>query len=239
MDHGAPGSATVPSDAWTRLSTNLVVIALAIGAAYVSYGHAYDLIRSNGESGTSAVIGAATVDGLVYATGMVIRSAWRRGVRAPLLAYVGAAVGMAATIGANVAHGWSHGPIGSLVSAWPAVALIIAYEVLMRQDRATAPAPVEERPAATENQCPHGVAGDVRQAAQNAFLHSRDCVGEEISQRRLAAAFDVDRKKLAAWLREVAQPDASAPDEDAPEPAAVNRPAPRPINGVDLEKTGV
>jgi hypothetical protein len=41
-----------------------------------------------------------------------------------------------ATVGANLAHGIGHGPIGSLVSAWPALALVGAFELLMMLIRA-------------------------------------------------------------------------------------------------------
>ena len=40
-------------------------------------------------------------------------------------------VGIAATLAANVAHGLGHGPIGAAVGAWPAVALVGSYELLM------------------------------------------------------------------------------------------------------------
>jgi hypothetical protein len=41
------------------------------------------------------------------------------------------AAGVLATIGANLAHGLGHGPIGALVSAWPALALAGSFELLM------------------------------------------------------------------------------------------------------------
>jgi hypothetical protein len=34
-----------------------------------------------------------------------------------------------ATVGANLAHGVGHGPIGALVSAWPALALVGSFEI--------------------------------------------------------------------------------------------------------------
>jgi hypothetical protein len=40
-------------------------------------------------------------------------------------------LGIAATLSANVAHGLSHGPAGAAVAAWPAVALVGSYELLM------------------------------------------------------------------------------------------------------------
>jgi hypothetical protein len=41
-------------------------------------------------------------------------------------------LGIAATLAANVAHGLGHGlPAGAAVAAWPAVALVGSYELLM------------------------------------------------------------------------------------------------------------
>lgn len=44
--------------------------------------------------------------------------------------------GIAATVGANLAHGLGHGSIGALVSAWPALALVGSFELLMMPIRA-------------------------------------------------------------------------------------------------------
>jgi hypothetical protein len=40
-------------------------------------------------------------------------------------------LGIVATLAANVAHGLGHGVIGAAVGAWPAVALVGSYELLM------------------------------------------------------------------------------------------------------------
>ena len=40
-------------------------------------------------------------------------------------------MGIVATLAANVAHGLSHGIIGAVVAAWPALALVGSYELLM------------------------------------------------------------------------------------------------------------
>jgi hypothetical protein len=45
-------------------------------------------------------------------------------------------IGIVATIGANLAHGLGHGVVGALVSAWPALALVGSYELLMALVRA-------------------------------------------------------------------------------------------------------
>jgi hypothetical protein len=40
-------------------------------------------------------------------------------------------LGIAATLAANLAQGWSHGPAGAAVAAWPAVCLVGSYELLV------------------------------------------------------------------------------------------------------------
>src|SRR5215813_13614511 len=62
---------------------------------------------------------------------MVMLDSARRGARVPALARWLLGLGIAATLAANVAHGLGHGPIGAAVAAWPAVALVGSYELLM------------------------------------------------------------------------------------------------------------
>jgi hypothetical protein len=40
-------------------------------------------------------------------------------------------LGIVGTLAANVAHGLGHGPVGAAVGAWPAVAPVGSYELLM------------------------------------------------------------------------------------------------------------
>jgi hypothetical protein len=40
-------------------------------------------------------------------------------------------LGIAATLTANMAQGWSHGPVGAMVAAWPTVSLGGSYELLV------------------------------------------------------------------------------------------------------------
>jgi hypothetical protein len=62
---------------------------------------------------------------------MLILHAGRRHRSVPPLARWCLGAGILATIGANLAHGLGHGPIGALVSAWPALALADLFELLM------------------------------------------------------------------------------------------------------------
>jgi len=112
-----------------RLSTAAAVLAVAGIAAYVSYWHAYAVVRAHGESGITARLVPATIDGLVYASSMVILYAARHRVPVPSLARWLLRLGVAATLTANMAHGWAHGPVGAVVAAWPAVSLVGSYEL--------------------------------------------------------------------------------------------------------------
>jgi hypothetical protein len=121
-----------------RWSTAAVVVALAAVAAVVSYRHALEVIRAHGESGFTAYLVPLTVDGLIYASSMVLLDASRRGVRVPPLARWTLALGIVATLAANVAHGLAHGVVGAVVAAWPAAALVLSYELLMALIRGAA-----------------------------------------------------------------------------------------------------
>ena len=114
-----------------RWSTALAVFGVAVVAAVASYEHAYDLVRAHGESGWSARMVPLTVDGLIYATSMVMLDSARRKVPVPPLSRWLLGLGIAATLAANFAHGLGHGVTGAAVAAWPAVALVGSYELLM------------------------------------------------------------------------------------------------------------
>lgn len=114
-----------------RILTATVVILLAAVAAVVSYRHAYEVVIAHGETGFTAILVPLTIDGLIFASSMVLLDAARRGGARPVLAYLSLVLGILATLAANVMHGWAHGPIGAVVAAWPAVALVLSYELLM------------------------------------------------------------------------------------------------------------
>jgi hypothetical protein len=118
-----------------RWSTAGAVVGVAVVAAVVSYEHAYELVHGHGETGWTAHLIPLTVDGLIWASSMVMLDSARRGVRMPALARWLLGLGIAATLAANVAHGLGHGPIGAAVAAWPAVALVGSYELLMMNIR--------------------------------------------------------------------------------------------------------
>src|SRR4051812_36997172 len=120
-----------------KWSTAAAVIGVAMVAAVVSYEHAYALVRAHGETGWTAHLIPLTVDGLIWASSMVMLDSARRGAPVPALARWLLGLGIAATLAANVAHGLGHGPVGAAVAAWPAVALVGSYELLMMIIRGT------------------------------------------------------------------------------------------------------
>jgi hypothetical protein len=82
----------------------------------------YALVRAHGEAGWAARLIPLTVDGLIYASSVVLLDTARRKVSVPALARWLLGLGIAATLAANVAHGLGHGLIGAAIAAWPAVA---------------------------------------------------------------------------------------------------------------------
>ena len=156
-----------------RLSTAAAVLGVAGIAAYVSYWHAYAVVRAHGESGVTARLVPATIDGLVYASSMVILYAARHRIPVPSLARWLLGLGIAATLTANMAHGWAHGPAGAVIAAWPAASLVGSYELLVWLVRTSGA--LERQPSA-EHRCDDTVC---RAAARSALTidsgqHSRN-----------------------------------------------------------------
>ena len=118
-DDDPPAPLASGIDRTIRLSTAVAVLAVAGIAAYVSYWHAYAVVRAHGETGITARLEPTTIDGLVYASSMVVLYAARHRDQAPSLARWLLGLGIAATLTANLAQGWSHGPAGAVVAAWP------------------------------------------------------------------------------------------------------------------------
>ena len=109
----ADGSSS--ADRAIRLSTAAAVLAVAGIAAYVSYWHAYAVVRAHGETGITARLERATIDGLVYASSMVVLYAARHRVPPPALARWLLGLGIAATLAANMARAGPTAPSGR----WP------------------------------------------------------------------------------------------------------------------------
>lgn len=180
------GAQKSDADLLIRRTTQVVVFGVAAVAAVVSYRHAYTVVTAYGESGITAIMIPLTIDGLVYASSMVLLSAARNDTRAPLLAWLLLWLGITATLAANIIHGLEHGPIGAVIAAWPAVALVGCYEMLMWLVRTAAEEPA---PRPTVGQAPD----------QEAVLAYRSALaaGERLSERALAHRYGRSRR----WAR--------------------------------------
>ena len=84
-DDHPPVPGTSGIDRAIRLSTAVAVLAVAGIAAYVSYWRTrMGVVRAHGESGITARLEPATIDGLVYASSMVVLYAARHRVPGPV-----------------------------------------------------------------------------------------------------------------------------------------------------------
>jgi hypothetical protein len=195
------------TDRLIRITTALAVVAVAVVAAVISYQHAFELVRSHGESGMTARLVPFTVDGLIWAASMVVLDASRRGQRVPRLAAWSLRAGICATVGANLAHGVGHGPVGALVSAWPALALVGSFELLMMLIRTGRRTPVENAESASVYQAGPPLAHEAPRELPAAptleqTVRARYKAGR--SQRAIARELDIDRRKIKRILDQAA-----------------------------------
>ncbi|WP_236009372.1 hypothetical protein [Actinomadura physcomitrii] len=106
-----------------------------------------------------------------------------------------------ATVGANVAHGAAHGVIGALISAWPALALIGSFELLMILIRNAIRRCTDAGPRqCTTLEQPVPGRAEVEQTVEQAVLAeyqaSLNGPGRPLSQRHLAEKYGLDRRKV-------------------------------------------
>ena len=102
-----------------RFATAAVVCAVAAFAAVISYSHIYGLGRAHGQDGAAARLLPLSVDGLILAASLVRLHEARNGRDVPRLARFMLWLGIAATVGANIAYGAGYGLLGAVISAWP------------------------------------------------------------------------------------------------------------------------
>ena len=112
-----------------------------------------------------------------------------------------------ATVGANLAHGVGHGPVGALVSAWPALALVGSFELLMmlirtgRSARASDTGPEPRCQAAPQSQREAPLELSAAPTLEQTVL-ARCEAGQ--SQRAIARAPDIDRRKVKRIIDQAA-----------------------------------
>lgn len=132
------------SDTTARILTGLAVLAVAVIAAVVSFSHIDTLALAHGYAPGTARLLPFSVDGLIVASSMVLLTEARAQQEAPALARAGLVLGIVATVLANVAAGARYGLTGAVVNAWPALAFIVATEILVGQMRRARAIPAPE-----------------------------------------------------------------------------------------------
>lgn len=131
----APAAASPGVSKAIRRTTIAAVMVVAAVAAVVSFAHMHDLARKAGE-GWRAWLLPLAVDGLIIAASMTMLVRRRQGRTGGVLAWSSLILGIAASLAANVAAAaptWE----GRVVAAWPPIALLLSYELLMQQVRDT------------------------------------------------------------------------------------------------------
>jgi hypothetical protein len=125
-------------------AAGLTVLAVSVIAAVVSFQHIHTLALAHGYTPGTADLLPFSVDGLILSSSLALMAGARPG-----LSRSGLVLGVAATVAANVAYGAQHGAVGALLSAWPAVAFILASEIFIGMVRSGTgkPGPVPGGPA--------------------------------------------------------------------------------------------
>ena len=108
-------------------------------AAYASYTHMRDLAVTHGQHSTVAALLPVSVDGMLVVATLVMREDRQAGHRVRTWAWIAFVLGVAASVVANVLAALPD-LISRVISAWPAVALLLVIEVLATGKRGKVPA---------------------------------------------------------------------------------------------------
>jgi hypothetical protein len=178
----------VTGDRAVRWTAVLAVVAVAGVAGYVSYFHAVDVVAGNGEPRTIARLYPAAIDGLIVAASMVLLDAARHSEAAPRLAWWLLGSGIAVTLAANVTFGAQTGAAGALWAAWPALAFVGCYELLLLLARASARRTRAEAPGTVSSPLPGSA-----EALAEASLRTTVAVGNPWSVNQIVTNFRLTR----------------------------------------------
>ena len=176
------------ADRAIRWAAVLAVVAVAGVAGYVSYIHAVEVVSASGEPGILPRLYPAAIDGLIVAASAVLLDAARHGEDAPALAWLLLAAGVAVTLAANVTFGARHGLGGALWAAWPALAFVGSYELLLLLARASARRSGLDVIQALPSAVPSG-----NETAAEASLRATLALGNPWSANQLVERFSLTR----------------------------------------------
>ncbi|WP_435112207.1 DUF2637 domain-containing protein [Nocardiopsis synnemataformans] len=205
---------------WSRWTTIVAVLMLAVIAAVVSYSHMYELALRHGEPEWRAALFPLSVDGMIVGASMTLLNDARNGRKGGLLPWALLIIGSGASLAANVAVAdptmWSR-----IIHAWPSFALIGAYELLMREFRTAAESVRSADAARTQSgNEPHAVAEEAEPSSveQQEPLHlhvvksegtaDTDSIAVDMAEERVPPRVQQEAWK---WALENRQQDGSLP----------------------------
>lgn len=203
---------------WVRRCAVAAVVMVATVAAIVSYAHMHEVATRAGEGWRSWLL-PLSVDGLIVCASLVLIVRRRRGQPAGWLAWCGLALGLAASVCANVAAA-EPTIIGRLVAAWSPLALGVSYELLLGLLR-----PVRRTETDTEAYTEAGTATDTVTISEpmiseppevdlvtraRAVVAAGDAQGRPVGRGRLATALGIGQHEARQILARIRQDSANA-----------------------------
>jgi uncharacterized protein DUF2637 len=205
--------AKLRGDWLVRWATVLAVVAVAGVAAYISYWHAVEVVTHHGETGVRGHLYPIGIDGLIVAASMVVLDAARHIEDAPKLAWLLLLSGIAVTLAANVTFGVAFGLAGALWGAWPALAFVGCYEMLMALVRASA-----RRANSTVSNYDSVALPSAAEVAAEASLRATLAAGNPWSVNQLVTQFRLTRSEATKLrTRVLAGSNGHAPEPEPPE----------------------
>lgn len=210
---------------WSRLVAGLALATVAAVAGIVSYTHIDALTLALHGSSMSGHLMPFGIDGLIVVGSVVLLTVQGGQARWGWLCIV---PGVAASLFANFESGIAHGYLAAGWATMPALSFAVATFASERwakaqfghggrggqQEEVSNDTVVTEAGART---CPHMLPCSAAESAVYAFLHARDCLNEPLSQRQIAAMFEMSRQRVAELVEpHLANAPASALNGSAP-----------------------
>jgi len=128
-----------------RLGYTVSFLAVAGTAAYVSFGHLYDVATIAGQPKALALALPVSVDGLMLIATLAMSEDKAANRHPRGWARVGFWLGAVVSIAANMASTWVHfgpAPLNLAVAGWAPIALLVAVEIVARPGKPKASAEV-------------------------------------------------------------------------------------------------
>jgi hypothetical protein len=116
---------------WIKIGLFFAMLPIVAGAAYVSFGHIYDVAYNHGQDVVSSFIAPISVDGLImvgYIKNKAVMGVLsiRRRIWCPVAIYFGLLVSLAA----NMESSHFVDPVTTGIAGWPALSLFIGIKVM-------------------------------------------------------------------------------------------------------------